>query len=101
MSGNASRMLRETLAVLRAQRPFLEGDDASLEAYREGWHTWQEWYGTHLVNEIRAHVTAHEWRQAIRKTLTLGHYHPRGLAHHAVHKLRLALGSRALSVPSR
>ncbi|HEX6974462.1 MAG TPA: glycosyltransferase, partial [Vicinamibacterales bacterium] len=34
MSGNASLMLRETLAVLRSQRPFLEGDAASQAAYR-------------------------------------------------------------------
>lgn len=94
MSGNASRMLRETLAVLRAQRPFLEGDDASQQAYREGWRTWQEFYGTHLVNEIRGHVAGHEWRPALRKALTLGYHHPRGLAHHAIHKTRLTLGWR-------
>jgi glycosyltransferase involved in cell wall biosynthesis len=29
MSGSAARMLRETLAVMRSQRPFLEGDEAS------------------------------------------------------------------------
>jgi glycosyltransferase involved in cell wall biosynthesis len=91
MSGNASRMLRETLAVMRAQRPFLEGDEASQQAYREGRRTWQEFYGTHLVNEIRTHVAEHEWGPALRKALTLGCHHPRGLAHHAIHKTRLTL----------
>lgn len=94
MSGDASRMLRETLAVLRSQRPFLEGDMASLDAYREGWRTWQDFYGTHLVNEIRGHVAAGEWAAVLRKALTLGRYHPRGLAHHVVHKARLALRRR-------
>jgi glycosyltransferase involved in cell wall biosynthesis len=91
MSGDASRMLRETLAVLRVQRPFLEGDAASLEAYREGLQVWQDFYGTHLVNEIRAHVAAGEWPRAIRKAITLGHYHPRGLAHHIRQKVRVSL----------
>lgn len=98
MSGNASRMLRETLAVLRGQRPFLEGDVASLEAYHAGWRMWQEFYGTHLVNEIRAHVHRGEWWRASRKAITLGHYHPRGLAHHAAQKLRNYAG---LAVPAR
>jgi glycosyltransferase involved in cell wall biosynthesis len=100
MSGNASRMLRETLSVLRAQRPFLEGDDASQAAYREGWRTWQEYYGTHLVNEIRAHVADGAWWPAIRKSLTLAHYHPRGLAYHAMHKARLTLGFRGRANPA-
>jgi len=94
MSRNASRMLHETLGVLRRQRPLLEGDPASLAAYAEGWRTWQEFYGTHLVNEIRAHVAAAEWGRAARKTLTLARYHPRGLGHHAVRKLRLTFGAR-------
>jgi glycosyltransferase involved in cell wall biosynthesis len=91
MSGDASRMLRETLAVLRAQRPFLEGDVASLEAYREGWLMWQELYGTRLVNEIRSHWTGGEWPQAVRKAVTLGHYHPRGLVHHIRQKVRVSV----------
>ena len=45
MSGNAARMLRETLAVMSSQRPFLEGDEASLAAYQEGWRNWQDFYG--------------------------------------------------------
>jgi hypothetical protein len=93
-NGSASRMLKDTLAVLRAQRPFLEGDTASQEAYREGWRMWQELYGTDLVNEIRADVTDGEWVAAFKKGLTLAYYHPRGLAHHAAQKLRVTLGAR-------
>ena len=92
MSANASRMLRETLAVMRAQRVYLGNSAASRRAYREGWRTWQDFYGTHLVNEIRAHAAAGEWLRACRKALTLGRYHPRGLAHHARQKIRVLLG---------
>jgi glycosyltransferase involved in cell wall biosynthesis len=100
MSGCASRMLRETLAVLRSQRPFLEGDAASLAAYRDGWRMWQEFYGTHLVNEIRAHVAERAWWPALRKAITLAHYHPRGLAHHVVQKTRVTLRWRGRANPA-
>jgi glycosyltransferase involved in cell wall biosynthesis len=97
-SGSASQMLKDTLAVLRAQRPFLEGDTASQEAYRQGWRTWQDFYGGHLVNEIRADVADGDWLSACRKGLTLAHYHPYGLAHHAAQKLRVTLGARPFRV---
>ena len=89
MSGDAALMLRETLAVLRAQRPFLEGDTASLTAYEEGWRTWQEFYGTLLVSEIRTDVRENRWAEAVAKALVLGRYHPRGLWQHALKKSQL------------
>ena len=89
MSGNAARMLRETLAVMASQRPFLEGDEASLVAYEEGWRNWQEFYGTLLVTEIRTDVRNNRWAEALAKTLVLGRYHPRGLWHHALKKSQL------------
>jgi len=91
MSGNAARMLRETLAVMRSQRPFLEGDDASLAAYEEGWRNWQEFYGTLLVSEIRADVRSYRWIDAVAKAMVLGRYHPRGLWHHAKRKSQLTV----------
>lgn len=92
MSGNAARMLRETLAVMASQRPFLEGDEASLAAYEEGWRNWQEFYGTHLVTEIRTALRSGRWGEALGKTTVLGFYHPRGLWYHARRKTALALG---------
>lgn len=86
MSGNAGCMLRETLEVLWSQRPFLEGDLASLAAYREGWHLWREFYGTQLADEIRHDVRAGEWTAALSKAAVLAEYHPRGLWHHLVRK---------------
>jgi glycosyltransferase involved in cell wall biosynthesis len=94
MSDNAGRMLRETLAVLRSQRPFLEGDSASLVAYEEGWRAWQEFYGAHLATEIRRAVRGRRLREAVAKSAVLAVYHPRGLWHHARHKTQLTLRSR-------
>jgi hypothetical protein len=91
MSGNAARMLRETLAVMRSQRPFLERDVASLAAYAEGWRRWQDFYGAHLATEIRGDVRTHRWLNAVTKAAILGRYHPRGLWHHATRKAELML----------
>ena len=95
MSANAGRMLRETLAVLRTQRPYLEGDTASLEAYAEGWRNWQDFYGSYLTNEIRAAVRQGRLVRATTKALMLGRYHPRGLWHHARRKTELTLAAAA------
>lgn len=97
MSGNAARMLRETLAVMASQRPFLEGDEASLAAYQEGWRNWQEFYGTHLVTEIRSAVRGMRLIEALGKATVLGFYHPRGLWYHATHKAALTVGARRAS----
>ena len=79
----APLLLRETLEVLRRQRPFLEADLASLMAYAEGWGMWQERYGPFVVEEIRAEVRKGEWQSALRNAATLLRYHPRGVWHHA------------------
>lgn len=91
MSRNASRMLRESLAVLRREEPFVRGNAPLKAAYEEGIEGWKDFYGTHLVNEIRAHVRAREWASASRKAVTLGRLHPRGLVHHGWRKATLAL----------
>ncbi|MBA3638048.1 MAG: glycosyltransferase [Acidobacteria bacterium] len=103
MSGNAARMLRETLAVMSAQRPFLEGDEASLAAYHEGWRNWQEFYGAHLATEIRTAVRQRRLFEAAGKATVLGFYHPRGLWHHARRKTQLTLGGKGKrrAFPSR
>jgi glycosyltransferase involved in cell wall biosynthesis len=86
MSLNSARMLTETLAVIASQRPFLEGDEASLLAYAESRRNWQDFYGTELVDEIRTDIRLHDWMLALRKTLILARRHPRGLWHHATRK---------------
>ena len=91
MSRDASRMLRESLTVLAGEWPLVRGNADLEAAYRQGWRMWQEFYGTHLVNEIRVHVHQREWNAAAGKALTLGRLHPRGLLQHAGRKLSLAV----------
>jgi glycosyltransferase involved in cell wall biosynthesis len=101
MRGNTGRMLRETLAVMKIQRPFLEGDESSLAAYEEGCRTWQEFYGTQLATEIRTAVREHRWIEAMLKASVLARHHPRGLWHHVMRTiqlmvLRVAYAGRAM-----
>ena len=90
-SGNAGRMLQESLTVLRRERPFAEHDASLLAAYYEGWKTWQEYYGTALVNEIRSHARGHQWTRVLRKGARLAWLHPGGLREHAFRKISLSL----------
>jgi glycosyltransferase involved in cell wall biosynthesis len=86
---DVSRMLRETLLVLRGQRPFLEADDASLDAYEEGRRRWQEFYGAQLVDEMRAAAAAGDWMRAAGRAVALARYDPRGVARHAAQSLKV------------
>jgi glycosyltransferase involved in cell wall biosynthesis len=74
MSGDATRMLIETEAVMQVNRP--QGNERLLQAWHDGRMQWREFYGTRLVEEIRAHVHAEEWRLAVGKALTLARWHP-------------------------
>ena len=89
--GHAADMLRETLEVLWAQRPFLEGDEASLAAYRDGQQLWQAFYGSQLADEIRAAMRDHEWMSVVAKSAILAEYHPRGFWQHLARRGRRVL----------
>jgi glycosyltransferase involved in cell wall biosynthesis len=89
--GTAARMLRETLDVHHAERVMLEGDSESIAASADGIRVCREYYGTRLVNEIRAHVHSHQWTAALVKSVVLGCYHPSALARHARRKATLAV----------
>lgn len=86
MSGDASRMLRETLAVMRRHRP---ADAALLDAWEEGWEQWRSFYGSQLVEEIRAHMRRREPVTAARKSMTLAYWHPACLVREIARKTRL------------
>lgn len=101
MSGNAARMLLETLTVLRRERPFVEHDPVLLAAYYQGWRYWRELYGTLLVDEIRSDLRTRRWPRAARKAATLGWLHPRGLVRQAAHKARLTIGERSQELGAR
>jgi glycosyltransferase involved in cell wall biosynthesis len=74
MSGSASRMLRETLAVMRRHRERATGQLAP--AWADGVRNWQDFYGTRLVEEIRAHLRAGKTWPTLRKAATLGRLAP-------------------------
>ena len=91
MSGSASRMLRETLAVMKRHRGATPGP---LEAaWREGVRNWQDFYGTKLVEEIRAHAHARQAWPALRKTATLARLAPWVLRRDAARKASLAVAA--------
>jgi glycosyltransferase involved in cell wall biosynthesis len=86
MSGNASRMLRETLVVMRRHKPT---DTTLLQAWQEGWDNWRHFYGTQLVEEIRGHVRRREALVAGRKAMTLAFWDPVCFARELTKKTRL------------
>jgi glycosyltransferase involved in cell wall biosynthesis len=92
MSGNAGRMLRDTLAVMARNRP--HGDPARLEAWRDGYRNWQDFYGTQLVEEIRRHVRGRESSSAMRKSLALARLAPAVFLRELAKKTRLTLVPR-------
>ncbi|MGH9411813.1 MAG: glycosyltransferase [Vicinamibacterales bacterium] len=90
-SVSASQRLRDTLAVMRRNRP----QDPQLEiAWREGFHNWQEFYGAFLVEEISAHLHAHEGARALQKAITLGRLAPHVFGRELGERARLALQPR-------
>lgn len=89
MSGNATRMLIETERVMQRNRP--RGDAPLMAAWRAGRRQWRDFYGTHLVEEIRAHVHSGDWRPAVRKVATLARWHPALALRESGRKARVSL----------
>src|SRR5262249_5346042 len=86
MSGNAARMLRETLSVMRRNRPGARDEFA--RTWRDGLAAWQDFYGAQLLEDIRADVRARDIRSAARNALFLGELAPRVLLREARRALR-------------
>lgn len=94
MSGEAARMLRDTLTVMERNRP---DDHTELHtAWREGYMRWQDFYGTQLVEEIRAHVRDRDLREACRKSLILAALAPRVFVREMAKKAHLSYAGRAI-----
>jgi hypothetical protein len=89
MSRNAERMLRETLAVMNRNRP--DHGVELLDAWRDGYRGWQDFYGTHLVEEIRCQLRQGGHSVATRKALTLARLAPTILRRELARKTRVAL----------
>ena len=94
MSGNASRMLEHTLAVMQRHRPAV--DDELFSTWQEGWTNWQDFYGTQLVEEIRAHLRQRALEPAIAKAATLWRLAPRVFSRELRKKWRLLYAGRAI-----
>ena len=86
-------MMRSSLNVMRAQRDAVKGDPSAEWALRQGIKHWQHRYGEQLMNAVRKHVRAGEWKSAIPALIGLLQYHPLGFVHHACRKIsRVARG---------
>jgi hypothetical protein len=86
-------MLRDTLAVMLCHRP--ADDDAQLAAWREGYEGWQNFYGTQLTEEIRAHVAERAFAAAAAKAAALAWYAPAVLRREAGRKAQTIYADRA------
>lgn len=85
MSGDATRMLRDTLAVVSRHRP----DDGRLRDWRAGRAMWRDFYGTQLTEDIRRDLRAGSLRAAVGKALLLARLAPGVLAREAGRKGRV------------
>jgi glycosyltransferase involved in cell wall biosynthesis len=88
MNGQAVRMLRDTLEVMRQNCP--DPRSPFHDPWREGYARWQDVYGTRLVEEIRVHLLEHAIRQAVRKALVLLSLAPGVCARELGRKVRYA-----------
>ena len=78
-SGDAARMLVQTLAAVRAQRPHTRDDPELSEAYKTARKRWKAYYGELLVSQIGESLRQRQWGRALRDIGTLARHYPRGL----------------------
>ncbi len=75
MSNSARRMLRETLAVMQEHRRMAD-DTGFLGMWQEGYGAWRDFYGTQLVEEIRADMRSRRVADAFSKSMELARLAP-------------------------
>jgi len=78
-SGDAARMLRQTLAAVRSQRPYTRGDPELRQAYKTARKRWKAYYGELLVGQIGESLRERELGKALGEIATLARHYPRGL----------------------
>ena len=78
-SGDAARMLRQTLAAVRRQRPYTRETPELKQAYKTARKRWKAYYGELLVAQIGERLRQHEYGKAMREIGTLARRYPRGL----------------------
>jgi glycosyltransferase involved in cell wall biosynthesis len=76
MSRNAARMLHTALAVLRAQRSYIQDKPHYIIACRDGVRFWRSYFLGRILERARAVLRARAWRQLIREVTLLARFGP-------------------------
>ncbi len=79
MTSDSGLMLKECLAVLRAQWDYVKGKKACEAPYRLGVKGVQEFYGRPLVGQIQSHIRSCEWKEVVRAVSVLLRCYPQAL----------------------
>jgi glycosyltransferase involved in cell wall biosynthesis len=80
ISGKAGKMLIETLAAMRQQRPYVRRDPKLRRAHRQGVRHWKQYWGDLLAAQVRGSMRRRRFAEASRQLLVLARHHPIGLA---------------------
>ena len=91
LSQNPAGMLRSTMAVLHAQRPFVGGNAFYESQLARGIRFFQDYYGGELIGEVRSLIHAHDWKRALRGMVVLVRYYPSGVAERVARRAAAAL----------
>jgi hypothetical protein len=78
-SGDAARMLAQSLAAVRRQRPHTRDTPELRSAYKAARRFWKRYYGELLVAQIGKSLRDGERGRALRETAVLARHNPRGL----------------------
>jgi glycosyltransferase involved in cell wall biosynthesis len=78
-SGDAGRMLAQSLAAVRRQRRHTREDPELRSAYKAARRFWKRYYGELLVAQIGKSLRDGKRGKALRETFTLARYSPRSL----------------------
>ena len=90
LSHDPANMLRSTMVVLHAQRPFARDNAFYTSQLEGGIRFFQDYYGGELIGELRSLVHARAWLRALRGTLVLARYYPRGIIRRVARRARAA-----------
>ena len=94
-SGNVSRRLVTTLAVMRANRQ--DAIEAEMdEEWCAGYAAWQDFYGTQLVEQIRADLRGRRYSTAARKSALVARLAPDVFQREVGRALRRRYAGRAI-----
>jgi glycosyltransferase involved in cell wall biosynthesis len=80
MTGNPALILSTSVTVHRSQHRHTRGHKQYEEAHKAGMKRRQWTHGDRLVGEVKARVRERDWRRALRGTLVLLRFYPRGIA---------------------